>query len=79
MGIKFHVDGEKEPPVIFDDVKMDQFFINRNGSLCHKVSKGRYNMIALADGTPCALSDKELLSEEPIGRLLPHVKKITWE
>lgn len=68
---------EKEEPT-FDQVWIDQFFVNCNGALCQKSTGSRYNTIADKDGIPCGDVFENVDKDEAIKRVLPKVRKIEF-
>lgn len=82
MTIKFHYEEPQDSKdLTLDDVECNQFFVNRNGELCQKVTARTYNRITNTHGLP----EGEALDYQynnptdiEIQRVLPRVEKIEY-
>ena len=62
----------------FENVRTDQFFVCNSGSLCQKVDKASYIVIADEDGEPSANFKVRVLRDKIIQKILPRINKITF-
>jgi hypothetical protein len=77
--IKFEYKEDKgKEKLIFDMVEVDQFFIDKDGWLCQKYSDLQYFAIACSEGTPSA-QHYHIDRYTEIKKILPEVKRITWD
>ena len=75
--MKFIYSQERKPELIFGNVDSEQFFVNRFGYLCQKVTHKIYYTIANEKGKPVALRF-EADANTPIQRFISHVEKIEF-
>lgn len=72
----YFTDNAKKP--IFDDVELNQFYVDIDGYLRQKVGTGRATYIADANGAPWGRGDEAVDTEEEVLRILPRVTKIEF-
>ena len=68
----------KEKRLTLADVIVNQFFVNKEGSLCQKVSHSSFNQITNALGEPYSDFYDGEDSDQPIQRILPNVERIEY-
>jgi hypothetical protein len=71
-------DEEKQKSPVFEDVEINQFFVDESGFFCQKVDDRSYIVIAAPDGSPWSLACKHSVAGTPITRILPKVKRIEF-
>lgn len=76
--IKFITEQEEKKELTFDDVKLNQFFVDGHGYLCQKTNQSRYNFIADPDGKPYSHYASAIMSSMRVLRILPFVNKIEF-
>lgn len=70
---------ENEKDVLtFNDVVVDNFFVNQMGELCQKSDDVSYTVIANSVGEPLSYYASDVKEETKIKRILPKVKKIEF-
>jgi hypothetical protein len=77
MEINFTAE-QNSKTLTFGEVMEDQFFVNKDGLFCQKVSSDFYTIIADEEGIPMASFYDNVTREEKIKRLLPEVTKINF-
>ena len=79
MSIKFNYKEETEEVTLrLSDVLVDQFFVTRAGGLAQKVAYRSFNLIADANGSPCAGFYENEPETTVIKKILPEVVKIEF-
>lgn len=68
----------KEKQLTFADVAVNQFFVNRDGWLCQKLSIDAYIQITNSTGEPYADYYSDEAAGQPIERILPNVERIEY-
>ena len=68
----------EEKQLVFDDVVVNQFFVNRDGWLCQKVESDSYLQITDCEGAPYADYYAGEYVNLSIQRILPNVKRIEY-
>ena len=70
---------ESEKDVLtFNDVVVDNFFVNVSGELCQKSDDISYAVIANSHGEPLSYYSYDVRPDTKIERILPKVKKIEF-
>lgn len=76
--IKFIMKEENKSQLTFNDVKIDQFFVNESGRLCQKANHTNYNIIANENGKLCAATRSMAFPDEPILKIIPEIERIEF-
>lgn len=63
---------------ILNNVAINQFFVDKFGNLCQKVTASDYTTIANSDGIPLSYGSYKIDRFEKIRRILPKVIKIEF-
>jgi hypothetical protein len=69
---------EKQKFPVFEDVEINQFFVDKEGYLCQKEDARLFSVIAFPGGSPCCLACQNGVDDMPITRILPKVKQIEF-
>ena len=69
---------EKTPKIIFDEVKVNTFFVDKDGNFCQKYCFDGYNIIADKSGDLDSRRINNVSCDTIIARILPQVKKIEF-
>ncbi len=76
--IEFIVSERRPPRATIAQVEVNQFFIcDVNGDLCQKVDNHIYNVIARANGIPCA-SFQTCREDMIVRKILPKISRINF-
>ena len=62
----------------FNDVEDNQFFVDIDGNLCHRIDEDTYSLIADNTGNPHGGYFDDVLEDSPIKKVLPKVVKINF-
>ena len=76
--MKFILAEEQATIPSLKDVEIDQFFVNKYGSLCQKITNTSYSVIALSNGEPHSDYFSEQSINMVIKKVLPKVLKIEF-
>jgi hypothetical protein len=69
---------EKTSKIIFDEVKVNAFFVDKDGNFCQKYCFDGYNIIADKSGFLDSRRIDDVCCNTIIPRILPQVKKIEF-
>lgn len=76
--IRFIPEKEKEEPLKFSSVQVDQFFVNSHGWLCQKQTASSFNTIARFDGVPFSGRHSDVSEDLEIRKIIPKITKIEF-
>ena len=76
--ITFETVENRESPPLFNDVGINQLFINNNGYLCQKATGSSYNYIANSHKIPFAAHVAKISLSQTIIKILPTTTRINF-
>jgi len=69
---------QDDPTLYFEDVEVDQFFIDMHGCLSQKHSRSSYCIIANKSGEPTSKFVNKVGGRKVIKKILPEISKIEF-
>lgn len=76
--MKFILEETQDKSPVFGDVEIDQFFVNKFGELCQKITADTFVALTDEEGKPCAYYSHSVMPTQPIQRILPKVVRIEY-
>jgi len=71
-------ENDEAKKIVFADVKIEQFFVDKHGFLCQKYSCDAYNLVADQDGVLKSGRFDEICRHDIINSVLPEISRIEF-
>ena len=76
--MKFITEKQKSRKLTFSQVEANQFFVDKDGDLCHKINASLFNVIARKGGIPRPSISLDISPDAEIERICEKVTKIEF-